>query len=330
MSVSVLKRTLYWLATASLSALLAPSALADIIAPAVVGSAVPADNTIWPLPSAPVETPRDHLQEPAPALPPSVLTDQFGMRVIAWSGSLTSGGQVGNSSGDTGTVFSGEDDLGLKSKKWLFPALELSFRLGDRQRILLEYLDSDRVSTVTLNHDISYLNKVFHSGDRLQGELNWRVFSGSFLLDILHGKRYAASFLAGIQVEQALSAMQLDALSSRSSVSATGVMPVVGIEGTWLMGDNSRWSIIARGKYFNTQRVYFVYKPSQFGATRDLHLDVQYRFADNLSAGVGYTNFRASSQVETNVAIPGADHLKSTGQLQFAVAGPEAFFRVSF
>jgi hypothetical protein len=330
MSVPVNTRTLGWLVVSSLGVFLTQPACAEIAVPAAATAVAPTDNAIWPLPGTPVATPRDHLEEPAPALPPSVLTDQFGMRVIGWSGSFTSGGQVGNSAGNAGTVFSGEDDLGLQSKKMLFPALELSFRLGERQRILLEYLDADRVSTVTLHRDINYLNKVFHNGDRLQGELNWRVFSGSFLLDILHGKRYAASFLAGIQVEQALSAMQLDALSSRSAVSATGVMPVVGVEGTWLMGDNSRWSVIARGKYFNTQRVYFVYKPSQFGATRELHLDVQYRFADNMSAGIGYTNFRVSSQVETKVAIPGADQLNSTGQLQFAVAGPEAFFRVSF
>ncbi len=288
------------------------------------------DNVVWPLPSTPVETPRDHLEEPAPRLPPSVLTDQFAMSVIARASSFVSGGQAGSTAGAMGTVFSGEGDLGLQSKKLAFPALELSFRLGDRQRLLLEYFDSDRVGTVTLDHDINYLNKVFHTGDRLQGELNWRVFSGSFLLDILHGDRYAASFLAGIQVEQALSAMQVDLLSIRSSVSATGVMPVVGAEGTWLFGDHQRWSVVARGKYFNTQRVYFVYKPSQFGATRELHLDVQYRVQKNMSAGIGYTNFRATSELQTDVAVPGAAHFNSTGQLQFAVRGPEAFFRVSF
>ena len=288
---------------------------------------LPKSGTVWPLPTTPVEAKRELLAEPVPTPPPSVLTDRFGVSIGTFAAHLRSGGQVDRSVYplSSGTPFGAESDLGLIDRKLMFPDVSVMLRLGSRARVDFSFLQSNRVGTVILGRQISYLNGTYNPGDRLQSELDWRVMKGNALIDVLHGDRYAVSLLAGVQVEETLSLLQVDLRSSKNSVSATGVMPVVGLEATWLFGANSRWSLVGRGDYFNTQRLYYVYKAQQFGATRNLHADLQYRWTPNVSLGLGYTNFRVTAEVQT--VTPSTS---SIGALGFAAKGPEAFFRVAF
>jgi hypothetical protein len=289
--------------------------------------ALPKSGSVWPLPTPPVDEQRERLNEPPPLLPPSVLTDRFGVSLGVFPALLGSNGRVDSSTFLTGrgTPFTGEGDLALRDRKVMFPDASLMLRLGSRERVDFSVLQFDRVGALTLAQPISYLNATYNPGDRLQSEFDWRVMKGAVLIDVLHGDRYAVSLLAGIQVEQIFSALQVDVRSIRNSVSATGVLPVVGLEATWLFGPNSRWSLVGRGEYFNTERLYFVYRAQQFGATRDLRANLQYRWYPNVSLGLGYTNFRASAEVQTATPL-----FLSTGVFGFAASGPEVFFRVSF
>jgi hypothetical protein len=73
--------------------------------------------------------------------------------------------------------------------------------------------------------------------------------------------------------------------------------------------------VTARGQYFHASLNNFD------GYLADVHEDVQYRWKNNFSLGVGYSSERAKLALHTG---------NFPGLFAMSLEGPEAFFRVSF
>src|SRR5580704_83848 len=81
---------------------------------------------------------------PPPPLPPaSPITDHFALTVDLFWGSIDTFGRFDSATGVQGTPFTGERDLGLSDKEH-DARIEIMFRLEDRSRVRVDFLDSRR------------------------------------------------------------------------------------------------------------------------------------------------------------------------------------------
>ncbi|MBV8575344.1 MAG: hypothetical protein JOZ58_09965, partial [Acetobacteraceae bacterium] len=113
---------------------------------------------------------------PRPSDPGSPITDHFFIRGSWYAPQLRTNLRVDPSNpppGVTGTPVNAETDLGLPQRMHR-GRVEFMFRLRERSRVRVDYLEVDRSASKTLSHDIVFNNETFGTGQVAQTSLDWR------------------------------------------------------------------------------------------------------------------------------------------------------------
>ena len=264
-----------------------------------------------PVSGAPVK-PDEHRWTPSP------ITDRFAVEGIFFNPALSTSLRIDTRSrgpgfpGTTGTFVSGERDLGLDARK---PQgrFEIMFRLRERNRLRVDYFESNRSGNNVISRQILFGNVTFLPNDRVTSELNWREFSFTYTYSLFRNDRFEAGLGLSAYFLQAEARGEVTARQLRQEVSGSGAFPTVPIDFTLRIWRGL--SLYARGQYFHA-------KVSNFdGSINEYHGDLQYRLTPNFSVGAGYTVLKRSLDL-SDANFPGSFRMN--------VSGPEAFFKISF
>ena len=246
---------------------------------------------------------------------PSPITDRFYVRGTFYSPAANTGLHVNPHNappGVSGTAINAERDLGLNSRLYQ-GRMELMFRLRERNRLRVDFLEVDRSGDHLLSRTIVFGDETFLTNDRTLSSLDWRMFGLTYTYSLYRGERLEIGTGFGLHLLQAYAKGEVPARQERQEVSGAGAFPTIPIDLTWRI--SSRFAFTARGQYLRAS----VSDTNAWLA--DIHEDVQYRWKPNFAVGVGYSVLRAALSLHSST-FPGG--------FQFSLKGPDAFFRVSF
>jgi hypothetical protein len=285
---------------------LAPAAAAVMFA--LSAASVFADSEHDPNSGAPLPPSRNHST-------PSPITDKFYAEGIYFAPHVKTDLEINPHNapeGVHGTFLNAERDLGLASRQNQgLP--ELMFRFGNRNKIRIDYLETDRSATHDLVQTIDFGNEAFPVATLLASEVDWRIFTVTYTYSIFRNDRFEVGTGVAVHLIQAEAMAQDTTTQQRQDVSGAGAFPTIPLD--LAVRISRRWSVTAHGQYFHAAVSNFD------GWLADIHEDVQYRWKPNFSLGVGYSAVRAKLALQTG---------NFPGLFQMSVSGPEAFFRVSF
>jgi hypothetical protein len=209
-------------------------------------------------------------------------------------------------------VVSGEKDLGLDSRN---PQgrIEIMFRLRERNRLRVDYFESNRRGDRAISRPILFGNETFLVNDRVTSSVQWRQFGLTYTFSVLRTDRLELGLGLGIDLLEAEARGEVTAKQLRQEVSGAGAFPTIPLDFTWRI--SRRFAMVARGQYLRASVNNFE------GSMAEYHGDFQYRWKPNFSVGAGYTIMRSFLAVN-DAHFPGL--------FRQNVRGPEAFFKVSF
>jgi hypothetical protein len=213
----------------------------------------------------------------------------------------------------SGTPLNGEHDLGFPGHQQQ-ARVEAMMRMRERNRIRVDYFESNRNGSVTLANPIIFGNQVFAAGSQLQSSLDWRLITVTYLFSLYRSDRLEIGTGIASYSVQLTAEAQVPVTFQQETATASGTIPALPLDLTWRV--SRRVSLTARGAYFRA-----AYKDFR-GELNDLHADAQFRWLPNLTSGVGYALTRAS--------LTRNEMSSSPGMVSMTVSGPEVFVRFSF
>ncbi len=244
---------------------------------------------------------------------PSPITDRFALRASFIHDTVHTDLRLdppGQSAG--GTPLNGTKDLGFRPAE-NDGTVELMFRLRDRNRITVDYLELDQSGTTTLTAPVVFGSQTFSAGDSVGTSLLWRVMGLTWTYAIIQNDRFELA--AGLGVH----AMDLDVRGNVPSrfasyeTSVAGALPTPALQSAWRI--TRRFSVTALAQYLHAAR------NGTSGEFSDFHADAQFRWAQNVAIGAGYSMVRLKLESVTDA---------DPGLVGISLRGPEFFVRASF
>jgi hypothetical protein len=217
-----------------------------------------------------------------------------------------------NSPTAAGTPFSAEQTLGLADVTNQARA-ELIFRLEQRSRLRLDFMDLRRSGDATLAAPLQYGDQQFKQGSLLASEVDWRQTDFTYTYSFLRNDRFELGAGAAVHLIQAYASAQQPNTPQRAVYSAAGPFVTLALDGTVRI--DRHWALSARGNYLKLTI------NNNIGSLADYHADLQYRWKSNFALGLGYETERVSVDLL---------HTNPSGYVQLRISGPEAFARLSF
>jgi len=265
-----------------------------------------------PIIGSALAAPADDEVMPAPLPPASPITDHLALEAGFYWGRVSTYGQFDSGQGVPGTVLNGERDLGLSNQTYQ-PRIELLFRLEQRGRLRVDFLDVRRNGLAVLDRTIQFGDQTFQLAQTLQSTIDWRQMDITYTYSFLRGERYELGAGLGVHLLEAQAIAQVPGTPQRVDYSEAGPFATVALDGTYLL--SSRWSLNARAQYMRLTVNSFT------GMLEDFHGDVQYRWRRNLAFGVSY------EYSEPEVDVSNRD---PSGLIRLIFSGPQLFVRVSY
>jgi hypothetical protein len=258
------------------------------------------------------EEPKRELLQPPREEIPSPITDRFALTGVFQSGSVSTIARYDQSPLVAGTTIDAEKLLGLDDKANQ-GSIALMFRLGERNRVTVDYFKLTRHGDTVLKQPVIVGSNTYLVSDRLLTDLDLRILGLIYTYSFLKTERFELGGGLGIRIGQGDGAGEVPARRLRDTFDGVAPLPTLTLDGTWRF--TRRFSFNGRAQYFA------VHTGGVDGSLASFHGDVQFRAWKNLAAGLGYSSLR----VLVDSADPG-----NTGRLDFKVRGPEFFLRASF
>jgi hypothetical protein len=250
---------------------------------------------------------------PPPPLPvASPITDHFALRADFFWGKIDTFGRFDSAKGVEGTPFTGEGDLGLTDKEHQV-RIEIMFRIEQRSRLRVNFLDSRRQADKTINRTLQYGDQTFLVDNPVHSSFDWRQMDLTYTYSFLRSERFELGAGLGVHLIEAEATAEIPRTPQYADFTGAGPFATLALDGTWRI--SKRWALSARGQYLK------VTIGSVSGMMGDYHADLQYRWKRNLAFGLGY------ERQEVELDVRNAD---PSGVLRLTFSGPELFGRMSF
>jgi hypothetical protein len=213
-----------------------------------------------------------------------------------------------------GTQLVGETALGLDDQVEQ-ARMEFDVRMSERNHLRIDYFKLNRFGETVLTEPISFGELDFNVGDNIRTSFDWRVLSLTWTYSLFKAERFEAGFGLGAHVIEAHAEMSEPGTNNIEKFDEVAPFATVAFNAAYRI--SKRWSITARGQTFEYS------KNELTGRLSDFHADIQFRFHENMAAGIGYTQLRYELDREPR---PG----NKPAFFDMTVPGPELFFRASF
>jgi hypothetical protein len=250
---------------------------------------------------------------PPPPLPiASPISDHFALTAGFFWGSVSTFGRFDSSAGIEGTPFTAEHDLGMTNQARQ-PFIEIMFRLEERSRLRVDFIDLRRAADKTIDRTIQYGDQTFLVNNPVHSEFDWRQMDLTYTYSFLRGERYELGAGVGVHLLEAEASAEIPTTPQYADFNGAGPYATLALDGTWRI--SRQWALSARGNYLRIRI------GSVGGMMGQYHADLQYRWKRNLAFGLAYR------RQEVELDLHGTD---PSGVLKFNISGPELFGRVSF
>ena len=259
----------------------------------------------------PDTSPQSYLPPPPPPIA-SPISDHFALTAGFFWGSVSTFGRFDSSAGVEGTPFTAEHDLGLTNQARQ-PFIEIMFRLEERNRLRVDFIDLRRAANKTIDRTIQYGDQTFLVDNPVHSEFDWRQMDLTYTYSFLRGERYELGAGVGVHLLEAEASAEIPTTPQYADFNGAGPFATLALDGTWLI--SRHWALSARGNYLRVRI------GSVGGMMGQYHADLQYRWKRNLAFGVAYR--RQDVELDLHGTNP-------SGELKFKISGPELFGRVSF
>jgi hypothetical protein len=252
-----------------------------------------------------------YLPPPPPPIA-SPITDHFALTAGFFWGRVNTFGRFDSAAGVEGTPFTAEHDLGLTDQARQ-PFIEIMFRLEERNRLRVDFIDLRRAADKTLDRTVQYGDQTFLVDNPVHSAIDWRQMDLTYTYSFLRGEHFELGAGLGVHLLEAEASAEIPKTPQYADFNGAGPFATLALDGTWRI--SRHWALSARGNYLK------VTIGSVGGLMGQFHTDLQYRWRRNLAFGVGYR------RQEVELDLHGTD---PSGVLRFTISGPEAFARVSF
>ena len=263
-------------------------------------------------PARPVsDAPRELLQPPKQEIA-SPITDRFAIRALYIGSDINTVVRYDSAVNVQGTLVDAETDIGFPSHTNQ-PGLDLSFRMGERNRIHADFYKMRRSGDLVLGQQIDFGQAVYLAGDRLLSNTDLRMLGFSWTWSALKFEKFELGLGLGLHLMQVHGQLEVPARFVRQRLDAAGPFPTGAFDATWRM--TKRFSVNLAANYLGGSL------NGVDGKFQSLHADLQFRVRPNFALGAGYdqSQFRFDSRTTDFI-----------GYFNLKYQGPEAFLRVSF
>ena len=245
----------------------------------------------------------------------SPITDHFYIRAAYFAPKFNTNFRVDPSSappGTMGTPVNAENDLGLDHRQHQ-GRVDFMFRMRDRNKVRVDYYESNRSGSQTLANDVIFGNQTFPAGQVAQTTFNLQQFDITYTYSFIRNNRFEvgtglAAYFLQLDLIGAVPAQNL-----RQEVTAATPFPALPLDFTWCI--SSRWAATAHAAFLKINH------HDLSGRYWDNHADIQYRWVPNFVVGAGYSSIRTDLTHEGG-SFPGV--------VNMTISGPELFVRFSF
>ncbi|HEV2702928.1 MAG TPA: hypothetical protein VGV09_14955 [Steroidobacteraceae bacterium] len=244
---------------------------------------------------------------------PSPITDHFALRASFFHATVETDLRLdppGIPLG--GTPLLGTRDLGFRPSENDGMA-ELIFRLRDRNRMRVDFLELSQAGTKTLTSPILFGDQLFSPGAVVVSSLQWRVMGFTWTRAIIQNDRFELGLGLGVHLMDMDVRGTVPARFASYETSTSGALPTPALESALRI--TRRISLTARVNFLKGAL------NSTFGEFEDVHADAQFRWVPNLAIGAGYSVVRLKVDSVTH---------SDPGLLAMRLRGPEVFVRASF
>ena len=250
---------------------------------------------------------------PPPPLPiASPISDHFALTAGFFWGQVRTFGRFDSAAGVEGTPFTAEHDLGLTDQARQ-PFIEIMFRLEQRNRVRVDFIDLRRAADRSIDRTIQYGDVTFLVDNPVHSEFDWRQMDITYTYSFLRTERYELGAGLGLHLLEAEASADIPKTPQYADFNGAGPFATLALDGSWRI--TRQWSLNARANYLK------VTIGTSSGMMGLYHADLQYRWKRNLAFGLGYER----RQVEVDVRDQ-----DPSGVLRFSIGGPELFARMSF
>ena len=245
----------------------------------------------------------------------SPITDHFYIRAAYFAPKFNTTFRVDPSSappGTMGTPVNAENDLGLDHRQHQ-GRVDFMFRMRDRNKVRVDYYESNRSGSQTLANDVIFGNQTFPAGQVAQTTFDLQQFDITYTYSFIRNNRFEvgtglAAYFLQLDLIGAVPAQNL-----RQEVTAATPFPALPLDFTWCI--SSRWAATAHAAFLKINH------HDLSGRYWDNHADIQYRWVPNFVVGAGYSSIRTDLTHEGG-SFPGV--------VNMTISGPELFVRFSF
>lgn len=222
-----------------------------------------------------------------------------------------------------GTVLNLEDDLDLETEQTTFRG-ELTWRFADRHRVAVAYYDFDRTSTGGAERPFSVETRdqllEFDAGVAVRTDFDWRLIPVTYTYSLFQNERFEGAATVGfhwtrfqVGVEGTARVNDSGYRTAAEDEVASVPLPVLGLQGDVAL--TRHWRLGARAQYFGLD--YGDYS----GNLIDARITTEYRFANALALGAGYTWYNLDLDKEDGPYLYAVD---------YGYQGPELYMTLMF
>lgn len=201
-----------------------------------------------------------------------------------------------------------EDFLGAQDEN-LIPQIDAIFRIGYYHRLEAGYFEIGRTGSVVLEEDLEFGDSVFPEGTLIENRFKSDTLQFNYVYSLMKDSQKEFGFLAGLHVTSFDTVISADSIGQRERSSFGAPLPVIGLVGSLAIGQKS--TLAAELQFFSLEF------DEIEGLMTHFTIDIQRRFGDHFSAGIGYNFYR--SEIRSSEVI-------ANGKLELIHQGPVAFF----
>ena len=238
-------------------------------------------------------------------------TPQFDFKVGAFRDHIDSQVKRDTSGGVPGFAVDLEEILGAPGEKTVLQ-LEGILRIGHYHRLELGYFELNRDALVTLENDINFGDEIFPAGIEVESRMKAKTLTLSYGYSLIRDAQKEIGVMGGVHYTSFDTNIASAASGQAERSHAAIPLPIIGAFASFFLRE--KLTVNAKLQIFRTD--FDRYEGSLNYAT----LDIQRRFGERVSLGLGYSYYGMKLSSSDN-DVNGYLKVRHNGPMMFLTAG---------
>ncbi len=246
-----------------------------------------------------------HYDGSAPHVP------RFDLKIGAFQDRIDSQVTRDTSNGVPGVVIDIEEILGAPGEKTVLQ-IDGTLRVGHFHRLEMGFFELTRDAAVTLNDDLTFGDETFAAGSEIESRINMKTLTLAYGYSLVRDAQKELGVMGGLH----LTSFKTDITSANTGQTERSLartpLPVIGLFASLFLKENLTFN--AKLQMFRTDF------DSYEGFMNYSTFDIQRRFGDQISVGLGYSFYDTKLSSSDN-DVAGSLKVRHSGPVLFVTAG---------